>query len=164
MGFNPNLPAIQTAMKKGMIVDQSSSLTRPICPVVANEEQFQKETIAVLQKYDWRVMHTRRARAGNDRFITPVAADGKGFPDLIAVRERVLAIELKAEDGYPKPEQLAWWHWFRQAGIESYIWRPSDWDKMMEIIATPSPLPPGSRGSHPLKWRDFKLAMKQYGK
>jgi VRR-NUC domain len=58
---------------------------------------------------------------------TPVAADGKGFPDLILVRERVIAVEIKGDGDSLKPEQEKWLTAFRIAGIEAFVWGPKDW-------------------------------------
>lgn len=74
---------------------------------------------------------------------TPVAADGKGFPDLVAVREelaagkrrpRVLFIELKTDKGRLSKEQKEWHEELIGAGAEAYVWRPRDWKTLTEIV------------------------------
>lgn len=57
---------------------------------------------------------------------TPVAADGKGFPDLVLVRDRIVVAEIKGSDRV-KPEQRAWLDAFRLAGTEAYVWTPETW-------------------------------------
>ena len=51
-----------------------------------------------------------------------------GFPDSILCRgERLLAVELKRENGKLTPEQENWLEKLRETGAETYVWRPSDW-------------------------------------
>lgn len=73
----------------------------------------------------WRVAHfppvvTERG------WRTPVAADGKGFPDLVLVRDRVVVAEIKGTDRLSR-EQRQWLDAFRLAGIAAHVWTPSDW-------------------------------------
>ena len=59
---------------------------------------------------------------------TPVAADGKGFPDLLLVRDRVIAVECKGEKEPVRREQEAWLTAFRLAtpGAPDPQVQPSD--------------------------------------
>lgn len=65
------------------------------------------------------------------RWMTPVQADGKGWLDLLLVRERVLAVEIKAaEDSSDRrlpPAQQEWFDAWRIAGVRAFVWRPDDW-------------------------------------
>lgn len=58
---------------------------------------------------------------------TPVAGDGKGWPDLIIVGSRLIVRELKAERGNTTAEQVAWFAALRAAGVDVAIWKPNDW-------------------------------------
>jgi hypothetical protein len=58
---------------------------------------------------------------------TPVAADGKGWPDLVLVRDRVLYRELKSERGTLSVEQQDWGHALKLAGADYDTWRPLQW-------------------------------------
>ena len=70
------------------------------------------------------------------RYITPVAADGKGFPDLLMVRgKRGVAAELKSEKGRLTQDQEHWLLALGAAGIEVYEWRPADWDEIERVLA-----------------------------
>lgn len=85
------------------------------------------------------------------RWMTPVAADGKGWPDLVLVRDRIIAAEIKAaETGgmVVSPEQRDWLRAFRIAGAEAVVWTPSDWrDGTVEqaLRARPEAAPPDPR-------------------
>ena len=58
---------------------------------------------------------------------TAVAADGKGFPDLLLVREQVIVAEIKGDGDKLRPEQEAWLEAFSRAGVPSFVWTPEDW-------------------------------------
>lgn len=61
---------------------------------LTTEAMFQIEIIELARILGWRVAHFRPAQTRHG-WRTPVAADGKGFPDLVLVRERVIYAELK---------------------------------------------------------------------
>lgn len=98
----------------------------------------QKMTGKVLQKAILEEMKLRRwtachfasvlatGRDGKPRWRTPFEADGKGWPDIFAVRaHRAIAIEVKGHGDSLKPEQEQWLDALRQAGIETHVWTPS---------------------------------------
>lgn len=58
----------------------------------------------------------------------------KGFPDLVLARERIIFAELKTEKGKVTPNQQEWLDALKQANQEVYLWRPSDFDKIVEIL------------------------------
>jgi hypothetical protein len=60
----------------------------------------------------------------------------KGFPDLVLCKPpRVIFAELKREDGVTSNEQDEWIISLGQCpGVESYLWRPSDLDRISEIL------------------------------
>jgi Holliday junction resolvase len=98
------------------------------------EAEFQRAVIEAAQLLGWRVAHFRAARTKHG-WRTPVAADGAGFPDLIAVRgSRLLAAELKSERGRLRPEQADWLEALQGAGAEARIWRPADWRVIEELL------------------------------
>lgn len=57
----------------------------------------------------------------------PVGGDGRGWPDLVMVRERCLVMEVKGDGDYLKPDQARWLSAFRIAGIEAYEVTPAMW-------------------------------------
>ena len=97
------------------------------------EAQWQRQVISLAQTLGFRVAHFRTAMNARGRYMTPVAADGAGFPDLLLVRERVIVAELKTRTGKTSAAQDAWLEAFQAAGIEAFVWRPADTD---EILAT----------------------------
>ena len=96
------------------------------------EKDWQKIVIDLAHVNSWKVAHFRGAWSKDGkRFITPVAADGAGFPDLVLARMRgakkqVLFVELKTEKGKCSTSQLVWLEY-----LNGEVWRPS----MLEQIA-----------------------------
>ncbi len=91
------------------------------------EADFQSQVLQLAGLLRWRRAHFRPGLNRRGEWQTAVQGDGAGFPDLILVRgDRLLAVELKSELGKTTPEQATWLEAFAQAGIEAYVWRPSD--------------------------------------
>lgn len=98
-----------------------------------SEADWQEQVIDLAHLYGWKVAHFRPARTDKG-WRTPVAADGKGFPDLVLVRDRVLAVELKADGGKLTVEQRHWLDAFHDAGVEAAVWRPRDFDQVVDRL------------------------------
>ena len=99
-----------------------------------SERDFLAQVIEIGHLYGWRIAHFRHALQREGKYITPVQADGAGFPDLVMARaERLIIAELKTEKGKLSPKQIAWID--ALDGIEElYVWRPSDFDEIVEIL------------------------------
>lgn len=87
------------------------------------EREWQTRVVELARMMGWAHYHTHDSR----RSI-------KGFPDLVLVRDRVVYAELKAQKGRLSPEQKDWVQKLSGAGAEVYIWRPSDWDDVLETL------------------------------
>ena len=105
-----------------------------------SEDEFQTQVISLAHLLGWKIAHFRGVRTqrrdGSVFYQTPVQADGKGFPDLVMVKDkRVIYAELKSEKGVLSVEQK---EWLRLLALdkkrEVYCWRPSEiWD-IQEIL------------------------------
>ena len=95
--------------------------------VKQTETQFQESVIEAAHTFGWRVAHFRAARTADGSWRTPVQADGRGFPDLVLVRDRVIFAELKSDTGKVSDEQHEWIAWLEGAGAQAEVWRPADW-------------------------------------
>jgi hypothetical protein len=96
------------------------------------ETELQDEIISHLQGLGYVCAHFRPARVmrgGQEIYETPVAADGKGFCDIMAVRlGTALAIEVKSEEGVLREEQAMWLSaWGSVPGVTAMVIRPSSW-------------------------------------
>lgn len=102
-----------------------------------SERAFQRQVIRLAKLYGWRVAHFRPAQAARGRWLTPVMADGAGFPDLVLVhpRRQLLAFaELKSDNGRIRREQKEWLADLRSSGVVVFVWRPSDWEAILAFL------------------------------
>lgn len=98
------------------------------------EAEFQVQVIDLAHLLGYRVAHFRRAVVGG-RWMTPVAADGAGWPDLALTRmDRFLVIELKSNTGSLGKEQRTWLEALRAAGVETHVFKPRDWELIVETL------------------------------
>lgn len=104
------------------------------------EAQFQRAYLEFLELHGWIRFHQRPGMLakpdakGKRQYRTAVTADGKGFPDTVAVRERVVYAELKRDDGRRTPDQRMWGDRLIAAGQEYYCWRPADWPQIERVM------------------------------
>jgi hypothetical protein len=99
------------------------------------EADWQKTVIELAHKTGWKVAHFRGAWSKDGkRFITPVAGDGAGFPDLVLSRikdgkRRVIFAELKSDKGTLSMAQLEW-----LTVLKGEVWRPRDYERIVEVL------------------------------
>jgi hypothetical protein len=103
------------------------------------ETDFEIEVVDYAQDLGWNVMAVRRnvcvQRAdGTTHRCTPWLYDGEGWLDLTFVRDRLFVAELKSEKGRVRPEQEAWLERLKKAGVEAYLWRPTDWPEIEKVL------------------------------
>lgn len=106
------------------------------------EAQFTKVVAGLARDRGWKVRHVRPGRkrtgvGGKDKFVTPEAFDGAGFPDLFMVHPatgRRLAPELKVGKNHRRKRQRLWKEWLEACGIESPTWRPRDMQTILKVL------------------------------
>lgn len=89
------------------------------------EKTLQNRVVARAKKRGWDVKHVGKGLTGADGVWVSTA---KGFPDLFMLhgeQRRVLAIELKREQGEYEPGQLEYLRLLNQCGIPAVTIRPS---------------------------------------
>ena len=100
-----------------------------------SERELQDSVMEHAMVRGWRCMHQRPARTATG-WRTATSGQGKGFPDVLALRrDRSLVVELKRVGARPDAEQVAWLEAFREAGWEVYVWTPADGDEIMAVLA-----------------------------
>jgi hypothetical protein len=106
--------------------------------VPLTEAQFQRQVIDLAAYQGWQWMHVeQRASTGNGSgWHVPIKGPlGKGFPDLMMVRgHSLIFVELKAQRGVLSQFQKDTIETLRWVG-ETYVWRPSDWAEIAEVLA-----------------------------
>jgi hypothetical protein len=90
------------------------------------ESKLQRAVIELAQTLGWKVMHPLPAQTKKG-WATAMQGDGKGFPDLTLVRERIMFVELKSSGRYLTADQRAWRDRIVGAGGEWYCWKPLQW-------------------------------------
>lgn len=104
------------------------------------EGELQDQIIAHLQDLGYKVAHFRPARVmrdGVEVYETPVAADGAGWPDIVALNGRgsCVVIEVKSDVGTVRDEQGAWLQaWATVPGAAVLIVRPSSWEDVKKWL------------------------------
>lgn len=102
-----------------------------------SERQFQHAIIEFAGLQGWKTSHfndSRRqvVRRGVSHWIGDASA--AGFPDLVLCRERLVMAELKTEKGRLTDKQRAWLQALEMAGVEVYVWRPSQWSEIQDTL------------------------------
>jgi len=104
-----------------------------------SEDRFRAQVVRRARQLDWMTMFIGRGKGGGN-WVTQMGGDGKGWPDLTLVRERVVCAELKTDTNYHvSPEEKVWLERLKLAGIETYIWRPRHWEQIEEVLAHRDP-------------------------
>lgn len=104
-----------------------------------SEKEFQKRLIDFARSRSWGpIAHFRPARVlrrGKNTYETPIGEDGKGFVDLVMLRERLVVIEAKVKKNKRSPEQLAWAEALQRAGVEYYCFYPRDFKEIERVLS-----------------------------
>ena len=112
-------------------------MTAPrVLPVRQSETSFCSSLVDLLHQYRWRVIHVKVSQVREGRWLTHGAGDIAGWPDLFATRgHRAIAAELKVGRNKATQAQIDWLAALGHVpGIEAHIWRPTDWDQILEVV------------------------------
>lgn len=90
-----------------------------------SEKAWQRQVVEMAHHLGWRTYHTFDSRRSS-----------AGFPDLVLVRERVIYAELKAEGGRLTISQREWLTALETAGAEAYVWFPSMFDQIVQVLTS----------------------------
>lgn len=89
-----------------------------------SEAGFQGQVTQLMTITGWAWYHTHDSRGSN-----------RGFPDIVAVKDRVIYAELKRSGEEPRPDQLEWHDRLLSARAEAYFWWPEDLDAIRRILS-----------------------------
>lgn len=105
--------------------------------IAETEAQFQSRIMEYATLRGWSWLHINKAQNSQGYWRTPVVGPlGRGFHDLFMIRgDRIISAECKSDRGYMSGAQRMVADLLQQTGkVEVYVWRPEDWDKLMEIL------------------------------
>jgi hypothetical protein len=100
--------------------------SRTLPATAMTEAELLDSILQLASLLKWRTAHFRPARTAAG-WRTAVSGDGKGFPDIILARDRLVAIEAKAERGLLSLEQVVWRDALIAAGVEYHLFKPEHW-------------------------------------
>lgn len=112
-----------------------------------SEQQLLDTVIDYAKAGGWLVTHFRPARTSRG-WSTPISGH-KGFPDLVLVHaelQRCIFAELKAQKGTLAKEQKLWLAGLKAAGMETFLWRPTDLDEIRKQLL-------GHKTQRPQMWQ-----------
>jgi hypothetical protein len=110
-------------------------MTTTLPPIT--ERQFMEQVLQLAAIFGWEAVHFRPAETRHG-WRTPVQGSmGKGWPDLVLVRDdRLIAAELKRDGAKATPEQERVLRLLGATGhVETYLWHPAAWDAITAILA-----------------------------
>lgn len=103
-----------------------------------SEKEWRAQVDEIAELLGWWSMHVDPLRTSGGIWRTPTHGSlGKGWPDSVYVsarRGRVLFVEFKKELGDTTDDQERVLDLLKAAGQEAYVWRPSDIDRVMEVL------------------------------
>jgi hypothetical protein len=99
-------------------------MTVTVAPVVT-EAQFLRQVKELGTLFRWRLYHPQLSKWSE-----------RGWPDVALVRPpRFVLAELKSEFGKVTPQQAEWLADLAKCpGVEVYLWRPSDFERIVELL------------------------------
>lgn len=129
MGFAVSSSELQSWIDRGL-VERPQPMSADPAPLDratgddASEKNFQADVEKFARKHGWKVYHTRMSKGS-----------AFGFPDLVMIRGRSLIVaELKVGKNVPTDDQTEWLDAFQAAGVQVYLWRPTDWPSIVEVL------------------------------
>lgn len=108
-----------------------------------NETEWQRQVCQLLDTLGWTWVHfpkVRTARKIRGRMVyrwrtVYEGPGGKGLPDLMAWRERLIFLELKAKGGRLEPHQRLRAMQLGRAKVEVHCFRPADLMELRDLLS-----------------------------
>ena len=104
---------------------------RAIMDKSMSEEDFARAVVDLALSCGWKVNREPPWRMAS-RLRGKAQDSRNGFPDLVLARGgQVIFAELKAQKGRVSAAQ---WAWLNELVGHDYVWRPSDWEVIVEVL------------------------------
>ena len=103
--------------------------------VELSEADFQQQVTRLAENLGWHWMHVKTTGKGQHFPIRGTL--GKGWPDLFLTNPRrgFIFAELKRDKQPLTPHQRFVIQLLRDSGATVYVWRPSDWAEIVEVLS-----------------------------
>lgn len=103
------------------------------------ERQWQATVLQYAALRGWKAWHDNATnaprRCAGCGAVRHLPRNPAGWPDLVLVRRPdVLFVELKRDDGKLDDDQAAWLAELAACGQRVFVWRPSDWPEVEEVL------------------------------
>lgn len=94
--------------------------------------------IETAHRFGWWAVHFPTSTVGaKGSFRTAYLGDGKGFPDIVAIKaSRLLFAELKVGRNTTTAEQDEWAQKLLLTGVEMYLWTPDDVREIDQVLGS----------------------------
>jgi hypothetical protein len=89
-------------------------------------KMLQDAAVSLARTRGYLAAHFRPAPSRSG-FITPFSYDSRGFPDLVLVGPKVVAVEVKGDGDSLRPDQVKWLEAFEKAGVETLVLTSKAW-------------------------------------
>jgi hypothetical protein len=110
--------------RKCLELAASPQSPEPIAERGPSEKEWQWRVVNFAEAHGWKYYHTYDSRRSPE-----------GFPDLVLLRPgRIVVAELKTDKGKVTAAQQEWLEAWQAAGAEVYVWRPSMWAEVQEVL------------------------------
>ena len=105
-----------------------------------SEAEWQRQFTELAELYGWAFVHWRPARTKHGWRTPGEGPLAKGWPDVVLVRERLIAVELKASRGKLSPDQERVRDILLAGGVEWYVFRPEHFDEAHAVLRERRPV------------------------
>lgn len=96
-------------------------IAQPLADIA--EKDWQRQVVQLANMLGWQHYHTYRS-----------TRSPSGWPDLALVRDRIVLLELKRENGRVSPAQARWLTALTRAHVEVYVARPRHLDALSRVL------------------------------
>ena len=99
------------------------------------EADWSKQLRDLMALYGWQHVHFRPALTKHGYRTAGSGELAAGWPDFVAVRDRVIFVEIKRKGGKLSDDQIRVRDILRTAEAEWYAWWPADFDEAHAVLS-----------------------------
>lgn len=103
------------------------------------EREWQDTVFAAARALGWTVNHVRTTRGKGGRHTTSTSVVGWPDAEMVHPKHGIIYVELKSQSGRLSEAQVRVLDMIEQAGGRVFVWRPSDWPAVVDVLKGPAP-------------------------